>query len=106
MKIVSYLVRRELNEPTGLIVAKALPKQDDTLEVSFTIGRVSEADRFGKSLFIHYSDSTSGADLIDIILPNMTDELMDELLAQGQFSIFDTQYDREITFHAAKEAVL
>ena len=105
MKIVSYLVQREVNEPTGLLVADALPEQDESLRVSYTFGRVSEADQFGQSLFIHYSDASNGADLVDIILPNVTDELMEELLQQDEFTVYDTRHDRTLTFQVAKEAV-
>ncbi len=106
MKIVSYLVRREFNEPTGLVVADALPVRDDSLNVDYSFGRVSEADSFGQSLFIHYSDASNGADLVDIILPDMSDELMDELLMQDSFKIHDTAHDQVLTFQVTQDAVL
>lgn len=106
MEIACFLIRRDFNAATGLVVAGVLPVLDDTMSVSYTFGRVSEADRFGQSLFIHYSDASSGAELVDIILPNVSDELMDELLMQDNFQVHDTAHDQVLTFQRLQEAVL
>lgn len=87
MKVVSYLVRRELNKPTALIVDSDLPTKEENVEVSYSIDQVAERDVLEHSLSICFSSSN----VADIIVPSITDALMAELFKQGRLMVFDTQ---------------
>lgn len=87
MKVVSYLVRRELNKPTALIVDSDLPTKEESVEVSYSIFQETEHDVLEHSLSVFFGSNN----VADIIVPSITDALMAELFKQGRLTIFDTQ---------------
>jgi len=99
-----YVIGYKLGEPVELVVADALPPVDETLTLDYTVGRLADNDRFGTSLFLHYSDAESGAELLDVMLLALPDDVLDRLSKSCPVTVRDTVSETVITLCSELEA--
>ena len=101
MIIASYLVGRDLGVPVELLVKGTLPDVDNSVILTFEVGERIAGDRFGENLFLNWSDSETGADLLDIVLPNLPQDVVSLFEGNNILLIKDTENNIKITLETA-----
>lgn len=100
-----YVIGYKLGEPVELVVADALLPVDDTLTLDYTVGRLAENDKYGESLFLHYSDADSGAELLDVMLLTLPEDVLDRLRKSRPVIVRDSVSETVLTLCPDREVI-
>ncbi len=83
--------------PLAFIVADVLPESVENIELSYTVGNIAEGSKFGESLFLHYTDTVTRGELLDIMLPSLSDETLKALESKPIIKVLDQVRNVTIT---------
>lgn len=106
MVVAPYLIGRNLGIPKVLTVSSVLPEMDDSLTCTYRITPFAEGSKFGQCLCISYEDVESGAELLDIVLPDMPQDVLSLLLEGTPLSITDSKNGVSVQVELSKQEAI
>ncbi len=95
--IANYFENKEVTASISFVVSDVLLDASENIELTYTVGQIVEGSAFGKSLFLHYTDTVTRGQLMDVMLPSLSDQLLEALKSGPTISVTDARRDLTIT---------
>lgn len=95
--IESYLVGRiegqkgRFEDPLTLVIGEALPEDTQGIEIKYSVGRRIANDLMGKSLFLSYVDEETGEELLDVVFPDLPEDVIDHITSGNSIALQNTE---------------
>ncbi len=98
--IVAYLIDKKNNHPPEILVSDILENIDESIYFRYHLGQLKEG-QLGTALTLQYYDKESNGELLSIILPELSNELIKAI--EGGVTIKVTDTSKGITINLVKD---
>lgn len=71
MIFIPYLVAREAGSPYSIVLNGVIPISDASFQRTFSICEFAAGGKLGRCLYLSFSDYESGAELLDLVMPDL-----------------------------------
>lgn len=90
MRVVPYAVGRdaESRRPIEIVLKDELPT-DESLSIAYEVGERFEGDHFGNNLILSYHDKECSFSVHDIIIPNLSEDVLSAICSKHGIKIVD-----------------